>query len=125
MRMSIRAELVSSHDEVWKQLAQPGARLSGAERVAIGAEVRQARCCAFCKARKVALSPNTVRGWHDQADNDMPVARVELVHKLTTDPGRITRSWVDGLIADGMEEVEYVEVAGLVSAVIVLSLIHI
>ena len=35
MRKSIRAELASSHDEVWKQLAQPGARLSGAERVAI------------------------------------------------------------------------------------------
>ncbi|MDA7774158.1 hypothetical protein N8993_08220 [Pseudomonadales bacterium] len=118
--MMIRAELISSHDEVWKQLARPGARLSGAERVAIAAEVRQARSCAFCKARKAALSPNAVRGWHDQADRDMPGARVELVHKLTTDPGRVTRSWVDGLIADGMEEVEYIEVAGLLSAVIVV-----
>ena len=49
----------------------------------------------------------------------MPGARVELVRKLSNGSGRITHSWVDGLIADGMEEVEYVEVAGLVSAVIV------
>ena len=54
----------------------------------------------------------------------MPGARVELVRKLSNGSGRITHSWVDGLIADGMEEVEYVEVAGLVSAVIVVDTFH-
>lgn len=79
---------------------------------------------AFCEARKVALSPNAVSGRHDQADNDIPGARVELVHKLTNGSGRITHACVDGLIADGKQEVEYVEVAGLVSAVIVVDTFH-
>ena len=59
--MMIRAELISSHDEVWKQLARPGARLSGAERVAIAAESRQARCCAFCKAHLMLLGVGMIR----------------------------------------------------------------
>ena len=54
----------------------------------------------------------------------MPAARVELIHKLMTDPGRITRSWVDALRADAMGDVQYVEVSGLVSAVTVVDTFH-
>ncbi len=54
----------------------------------------------------------------------MPAARVELIHKLVTDPGRISRSWMQALLAAGMTDVEYVEIGGLVSAVLVVDTFH-
>ena len=50
----------------------------------------------------------------------MNVDWVELIHKLVSDPGRITRSWVEGLLSNGMTDVEYIEIAGLVSPVMVV-----
>lgn len=122
--MRIRTELTDSHNRVWQQLSEPGTWLTGSERVDIAAELRAARNCSLCAQRKAALSPLSVSGHHEQAIADMPDARVELIHKLATDPGRITRSWVDGLLVDSMTDAEYVEIAGLVSAVLVVDTFH-
>ncbi len=122
--MRIRAELTASHDRVWQQLAAPGTWLTGTERVAVGRELRTARNCQSCQERKTSLSPGAIKGHHETVNQDMPTARVELIHKLVTDPGRITRSWVRELLAGGMEDTEYVEIAGLVSAVTVVDTFH-
>jgi hypothetical protein len=123
--MTIRTDITASHDRVWEGLAAPGARLTGAERVAVAAESRNARACRLCQGRKAALSPNSLTGEHDAGTEDMSPARVELIHKLVTDPGRITRSWVEGLLAAGMSDVEYVEIAALASAVMVVDTFHV
>ena len=115
--MRIRAELTASHDRVWQQLAAPGTWLTGTERIAVACELRAARNCRLCQERKTSLSPGAIKGHHETVSPDMPAARVELIHKLMTDPGRITRSWVDAFRADAMGDVQYVEVSGLVSAV--------
>ncbi len=99
--MRIRAELTASHDHVWQQLAAPGTWLTGSERVAVARELRAARDCPFCQERKTSLSPGAIKGHHETVDHDIPTARVELIHKLVTDPGRITRSWVRELLAGG------------------------
>ena len=122
--MRIRADLTASHDRVWRQLAAPGTWLTGAERVSVARELRAADYCPLCRERKVSLSPGAIRGRHETVDDDMPAVRVELIHKLVTDPGRINRSWVRELFADGLEDTGYVEVAGLVSAVMVVDTFH-
>ena len=121
--MNVRPEISRSHDRVWQSVASPGAWLSGAERVAVARESRGARECLLCKARKDALSPSSVSGEHDTATK-LSAAWVELVHKLVTDPGRITRSWVLELARDGVDDATYIEIAGLVSAVIVVDTFH-
>ena len=123
--MTIRADITGSHDRVWEQLAAQGAQLTGRERVAVAAELRAARACSLCQARKAALSPHVMTGEHGYGAQDMEPARVELIHKLVTDPGRITRKWVEALLAGGMGDVEYVEIAGLVSAVMVVDTFHV
>ena len=120
----IRRELTESHGRVWAHLAAPGTWLSGGERVAVAVETRAAVHCELCRRRKEALSPASVKGEHAVAA-EMPDARRELIHRLVTDPGRITRSWVHGLLDGGMDDCEYVEVAGLVSAVIVVDTFHV
>ena len=122
--MRIRADLTASHDCVWQQLAAPGTWLTGTERIAVARELRAAGNCPLCQERKTSLSPGAIEGHHETVNHDMPTARVELIHKLVTDPGRITRSWVQELLASGLEDTEYVEIAGLVSAVTVVDTFH-
>ena len=122
--MRIRADLTASHDRVWRQLAAPGTWLTGTERIAVARELRAADNCPLCRERKTSLSPGAIEGHHETVNHDMSTARVELIHKLVTDPGRITRSWVQELLAGGLEDTEYVEIAGLVSAVTVVDTFH-
>ncbi len=122
--MQIRAALLASHDRVWRELAEAGNWLTGKERVALAAETRAARECAFCAGRKAALSPFSVSGEHATATDALSPVQVEAVHRIVTDPGRLSRSWVDSLLEAGMSDAEYVELAGLVSAVVVVDTFH-
>ncbi len=122
--MKVRSEITKSHDRVWKEMTRPGARLSGEERVLVVQELRAASACRICSESKNSLSFAYRVGEHEYVDSRMPDVWVELVHKLVNDPGRIHRSWVQNLFKDGLEEVEYVEIAGLVSAVCVVDTFH-
>ena len=123
--MGIRAELIKSHDRVWQFLARPGAWFTGAQRVALVSEFRFARQCGLCQKQKSSLSPGTVNGDHEFEISWLSPSQVEIIHKLANDPGRITRSWVEARLADGVEDVEYVEIAGIVSAACVVDTFHV
>ena len=86
----VREDIVEAHAQLWRQLAEPGTWWTGAERVAIAAEVRQARACVLCRERKTALSPAAVQGTHGGM-GVLPDSVVEMVHRVTTDPGRLSR----------------------------------
>ena len=118
--MEIRQNIIESHDRVWDELAKPGAVLSGEERIAVAREIRAARTCRFCIENKRSLGLSPGLGEHESTDPSFPKARLELIHRLMNDPGRITRAWVDNLRAKGLGDVEYVEIAGLVSSVCVV-----
>lgn len=116
----VRADIVAAHARFWERLAAPGSWWTGAERVAIAAETRAARRCRLCVARKQAVSPQAVRGAHDRptsASAVLPQAVVEAVHRITTDAARLTRSFVDSLANDGVDDVRYVELLGVVVSV--------
>ncbi len=113
--LPVRAEITAAHNRFWQRLALPGCWFTGSERVAIAAEVRKARDCALCRQRKAALSPMHVDGAHDNTGQLRDVV-VEAVHRITTDSGRLTRSWFDSLLKQGLTEGEYVEIIGTVGA---------
>jgi hypothetical protein len=94
-------------------LARPGAWWSGEERVAIAAEVRLARNCALCRERKQAVSPNAVQGVHDSAGK-LTEPAVEVIHRIATDPGRLTRAVYEQALAAGLSDGQYVEILGTV-----------
>ena len=118
--MEIRQNIIESHDRVWDELAKPGAVLSGEERIAVAREIRAARTCRFCMENKRSLGLSPGLGEHESTEPSFPKARLELIHRLMNDPGRITRAWVDNLRAKGLGDVEYVEIASLVSSVCVV-----
>ena len=109
----VRADLVEAHQQLWQKLAEPGTWWTGAERVAIAAEVREAWTCTLCTDRKAALSPSAVTGAHD-TNGILPAPVVDMIHRVTTDPGRLSKDWYERLVADGVEDTYYVEALGVV-----------
>jgi len=115
--LPVRADIVQAHNVAWKRIARPGAWLNGATRVSIAAETRHAAQCALCRHRKEALSPYSIAGHHDGL-GVLPDRIVEQIHRIVSDPGRLTRKWFDGVIASGTSDVEYVEIVGVIATVV-------
>jgi len=110
----VRADLREAHRFIWEHLRAPGTWWTGEERVAIAAEARAATLCPLCKKRKAALSPNAVVGEHASA-GDLPQNVIEVVHRIRTDPARLSRPWFASVIAGGLSEPAYVELVGVVA----------
>ena len=115
----VRSTLVEAHRLAWRRIAEPGAWLDGARRVAVAAEVRAAQHCALCRERKEALSPFAVEDDHE-ATARLSAAEVELIHRLTTDPGRLSQAWAEGVLAAGVAEEVYVEIVSIVCIAMVI-----
>ncbi|MDG2278517.1 MAG: alkylhydroperoxidase-related (seleno)protein [Pseudomonadales bacterium] len=122
--MNIRSDLVDAHDRVWRSISQAGTWLTAEQRVAVLQASRSALICVLCGERKSALSPNAVQGVHEGVTSILSREAIDVVHKLVTDPGRITRAWVNGCLANGLTDAEYVEIAGLTSAIMVVDTFH-
>ena len=121
--LPLRDNLRQAHAAAWHSIAGPGAFWTGAQRVAMVAEARAALSCPLCTDRKAALSPAAVRGKHDQATGLGPVA-VDLIHRLRTDPGRLTKSWFDALMSAGISPQAYVEIVSVVTSSVIIDTLH-
>lgn len=108
---AIRQDFEDGHNRYWERLAQSGSWLTAKEKVDVARELRQARNCKLCKERKTALSPYQVEGAHETVTL-LPDTIVELIHRVATDPGRLTKTWFDGLIQQGLSVEKYIEVLG-------------
>jgi len=109
----IRDDILQHHARALQHIAAPGAWFSGTERVAIAAEMRLALECPFCQTRKDALSPNAVSGDHTHG-GVLSETLVEVIHRITTDPARLSRSWYEGILAAGLADAAYVEAVSVV-----------
>lgn len=98
------------------RLAEPGTWWTGAERVAIAAELRAARDCALCLERLRAVSPEAAQGRHD-GPGVLPESAIEVIHRLTTDPARLGKAWFEKIRASGLDDGRYVEIVGVVTTV--------
>lgn len=113
-QMPIRDGLARELERAWLRLASPGTWWSGAERLAIAAEARNARYCTLCRRRKDALSPYAEAGPHDHL-GALSETVVEIVHRIATDAGRLKRGWVGSVLRAGVSEEQYVETVGVIA----------
>lgn len=119
----IRPDLPAAYRTAWQMIARAGNWWTGAERVAIADEVRRAHDCRLCAERKTALSPYAVAGDHDHA-GVLPPAAVEAAHRITTDPARLKQSWYEELLTPDFTDAHYVELVGVVVAVVSVDAFH-
>jgi hypothetical protein len=117
--ISVRADLADAHARVWDRLARPGTWLDGPTRVRVAAETRRAPSCTLCAQRKAALSPYAVEGEHDDP-GELPRNWIEVIHRIVSDPGRLTHSWYQQMLATGIAETEYVEIVSVIGHVIAI-----
>ena len=120
-QLPIRAGLAAALDCGWAELGGVGAWLTGAERAAVVREARAAWDCALCRARREALSPAAIAGDHDAA-TDLPAAWVDIVHRVVTDPGRLTAGWYRSVRGLGVGEDEYVEIVAVATVATVIDI---
>jgi len=114
----VRKDLIAAQRTAWRRLAEPGAFLGGARRVAIAREVRNAPSCTLCRDRKEALSPFALEGTHDTMAT-LGDAEIDVIHRIVTDSGRLSQDWLDGLLADGMDDRDYIEIVSIIGVVMV------
>lgn len=112
----IREDIKQAHNNFWITLSQAGNWWSGSERIAIAQEARNASKCEYCRRRKSALSPYTVKGEHSHS-NSLPLVAVDAVHRIVTDQHRITQQYIDNNVEAGLPHTHYVELTGIVVAV--------
>ena len=117
--LPVRGDLAAAQRRAWARLGSPGEWWSGVVRVAIAEETRAALDCDLCRERKAALSPYAATGTHSAA-TDLPEVLVEVIHRIRTDPGRLTRRFYEEAVADGLSDAEYVESVGVMATVIAI-----
>lgn len=120
----ISRHLADAHADAWNRIGGPGAFWTGAERVALVASARAAQACDLCAARADAVSPFAVDGVHDD-DGSLPAVLVDFVHRISTDPGRMTRAVFDGVVAAGLTAQQYVEAVSVVCSAVIVDTLHV
>jgi len=109
----VRRDLREAHERAFVRLSRAGTWWTGAERLAIAAEVRRAPACSLCAKRKEALSPLAVEGEHD-GETILPATVIEVVHQVVNDPGRLSHVWFEKVMAGGLSTEHYIETIGVI-----------
>jgi alkylhydroperoxidase family enzyme len=117
--MKIREDLKQAQERVMDRLATPGTWLDAKARNQVAEETRHASGCRLCAERKASLSPYSVDGKHDSLGR-LPDSWIEVIHRIVSDPGRLTHRWYKKAIAGGVAETEYVEIVSVIAHVTAL-----
>jgi len=121
----IREDLVIAHRRAWDRISEAGTWWNGRERVAIAAEARAAEYCSLCRRRREALSPFSEEGDHDDVSGDvLPPAAIDAVHRIITDPTRLTSAWVESMVEMGVPKTHYVELVSVVVSIRSIDAFH-
>lgn len=110
----VRDDLQRSHRTMLDYFRKPGCWFTGAERLAIASESRNAADCPRCREPKASLSPEQPGDEHART-SELPEALIEVIHRIRVDPQGLSRSWFDRIRAGGLEEGPYVELVGIVA----------
>jgi hypothetical protein len=110
----VRDDLAASHRFLLAHVTSPGTWWTGEDRHAIASEVRMATACALCRERKASLSPSAARGEHDGTGR-LPSPVVDVIHRIRTDPARLSREWFESIVPGLLPEAHYVELVGVVA----------
>jgi hypothetical protein len=90
---------------------------SGRERIAIAREKRAAMNCALCAERKSALSPYWVADQTHDSATELPNPIIDVIHRITSDPGRLSQRWYNEAIQAGVRAEELVEIVSILGVV--------
>ncbi len=108
----VREDLQDAYHRYRHWLSGPGEWWTGAERLAMIRETKTAWKCHLCARKKVALSPKSIADPHLDAPPLSSVV-VEAIHRIVTDPSRVSEQWVGELKQNGLSYPQIVELIGV------------
>ena len=120
---SLTEVLKTAHETAWNKIAGPGDFFSGEERIEMIRAARDADDCELTLARKNAISPFAVTGEY-VGDYLLDSNTIDVIRRIASDPGRLTKAWFDQVIANGLAPEEYVEVVSVVTTSIIIDTLH-
>ncbi len=100
-------------------LGKVGVWWTGAERLQIARETRTAHGCALCRERKTALVPHAVARTHLSSTNLSPSA-IEAIHRVVSDPGRLSEAWYRRTTSSDLGEEAYVELLSVAAITVAI-----
>ncbi|MEM8923623.1 MAG: alkylhydroperoxidase-related (seleno)protein [Actinomycetota bacterium] len=107
----VRADLADAHRDTFESWASAGNYWTGAERLAIAAEVRRARAADELPPW---VGPSTVEGLVAD-DHVLPAAAVDAVWRLTNHSSTMSAAVYEAFVADGLDPARYAELVGVVA----------
>ena len=110
----MRTDLSEALTRAWRANGACGVWWTGEERLTIVLEARAARDCPLCLERKAVPIPQVIAGKHT-VETTLSPAATEAVHRIVTDPGRLSEAWYRRTIASGLTEEAYVELLSVVA----------
>lgn len=114
--------LRAAHTRALETIARPGPRFSARERCRIVQSGRGAMNCSLCARRKTALTPGAVAGGHDDTGG-LPPTMIDAIHRIRTDPARLTRSWFDSVVAE-IGQPAYIEMVSVLNTSVIIDTLH-
>ncbi len=114
--------LKQAHERTWQSIASAGAFYTGVQRLEMVRTARDALTCELCAQRKAALSPAAVSGDHDTTAS-LPQAVVDTIHRIRSDPGRLTHSWFQQA-TEAISAAQYVEIVSVVTSSVIVDTLH-
>ena len=120
---ALRDNLTTAHARSWQAIGQPGDFLTAKQRVEIVRIAREAMDCHLCADRKAALSPLGVSGEHHCTSDLFDPIIVDFIHRVRTDPGRITHSLFETVTSVWSKE-EYVEAVAVLNSSVIIDTLH-
>ena len=111
-QVPVRGDLSSALDRAYRQIGQAGSWLNGKQRRAIFAETRYSWDCSLCQSRKFEPSPYSILGNH-QTRGNLPTSWLDVIHRVVTDPGRLSERWFHEALSGDLLEDEFVEIISI------------
>jgi hypothetical protein len=119
----VSEELRQAHSATWQTIASAGDFWDARARIEMVHSARAARECSLCRQRKAALSPFAIDGSHDDS-TALPDAAIDFIHRLISDPGRLTYSVFEQVISAGISQGAYVEMISVVASSVIVDTLH-
>lgn len=119
----LRSKLRQAHVASWQTIGRAGDFFTGSERVEMVKAARAATTCDLCRRRKEALSPYSVNGRHEDSSN-LPEHIVDVIHRIRSDPGRLTKTWFEAVTATDLTAQQYVEIVSVVTTSVIIDTLH-
>ena len=113
--LTVRADLIDAYRSSWDHIASPGSWWDGAQRLALA----QIAADAYSVEEPLApwVAPSTIdRALRD--DLPVPAAAADVAYRVARHAGTITEDWYLRTLDRGLEPLAYVEIVGVVVAVI-------